>query len=590
MASSQNPSMIILGLNAFHGDSAAALVRDGKLVAAAEEERFRRVKHWAGFPSKAIAYCLRQAGLALSDVEHVAVNQDSRANLLRKLAYLVTQRPNLGLMLNRLKNRRARGNISELMAASFSGQHLRGQVHQIEHHLAHLSSAFHVSPFEKAVVVSVDGFGDFSSAAWGVGNGKEVSIDGRVYFPHSLGIFYQALTQYLGFPHYGDEYKVMGLAPYGKPAFMDAMRKIVRLKPDGAYELDLAYFRHHKEQVTYQWTDGSPEFGDLFAPALEALLGPRRAPNDPLDDRHRDIARSAQAMYEEAFFHLIGALQKRYGLTDLALAGGCAMNSVANGKVRRMTPFRRVYVQSAAGDAGGAIGAAFALWHQLGGARSFVMDHAYWGPQFSSGNIQALMAARQPEIDAAGCSVENVTDEAELCRRAAGAIAEGKVVGWFQGRMEWGPRALGNRSIVCDPRRADMKAILNAKIKRRESFRPFAPSVLEEAVMDWFEEDDDVPFMMQVFQIREDKRPLIPAVTHVDGSGRLQTVYQRTNPRYHRLIESYRDFTGIPMVLNTSFNENEPVVCEPKEALDCFLRTRMDVLIMGETILFRHNG
>ena len=446
--------MIILGLNAFHGDSAAALIRDGKLIAAAEEERFRRVKHWAGFPSKAITYCLREAGLALSDVEHVAVNQDSRANLLRKLAYLVTQRPKLGLMLNRLKNRRARGNISELMAASFSGQHLRGQVHQIEHHLAHLSSAFHVSPFEEAVVVSVDGFGDFSSAAWGVGNGKDVSIDGRVYFPHSLGIFYQALTQYLGFPHYGDEYKVMGLAPYGKPAIMDAMRKIVRLKPDGAYELDLAYFRHHKEQVTYQWTDGSPEFGDLFAPELEALLGPRRGPHDPLDDRHRDIARSVQATYEEAFFHLIGALQKRYGLTDLTLAGGCAMNSVANGKVRRMTPFRRVYVQSAAGDAGGAIGAAFALWHQVGGARSFVMDHAYWGPQFSSGDIQALIAARQPEIAAAGCSVENVADEAELCRRAAVAIAEGNVVGWFQGRMEWGPRALGNRSIVCDPRRA----------------------------------------------------------------------------------------------------------------------------------------
>ena len=580
--------MIILGLNAFHGDSAAALVRDGKLIAAAEEERFRRVKHWAGFPSKAIAYCLREAGLALSDVEHVAVNQDSRANLLRKLAYLVTQRPNLGLMLNRLKNRRARGNIAELMAASFSGQHLQGQAHQIEHHLAHLSSAFHVSPFEQAVVVSVDGFGDFSSAAWGVGNGKDVSIDGRVYFPHSLGIFYQALTQYLGFPHYGDEYKVMGLAPYGKPAIMDAMRKIVRLKPDGAYQLDLTYFRHHKEQVTYQWTDGSPEFGDLFAPALEALLGPCRAPNDPFDDRHRDIARSVQAMYEKAFFHLIGALQKRYGLTDLALAGGCAMNSVANGKVRRMTPFRRVYVQSAAGDAGGAIGAAFALWHQVGGARSFVMDHAYWGPQFSSGDIHALMAARQSEIDAAGCSVEYIADEAELCRRAAVAIAEGRVVGWFQGRMEWGPRALGNRSIVCDPRRADVKAILNAKIKRRESFRPFAPSVLAEAVTDWFEEDDDVPFMMQVFQIREDKRRLIPAVTHVDGSGRLQTVYRRTNPRYHRLIESYRDLTGIPIVLNTSFNENEPVVCEPKEALDCFLRNGMDVLIMGETVLFRH--
>jgi carbamoyltransferase len=581
--------MIILGLNAFHGDSAAALVRDGELVAAAEEERFRRVKHWAGFPFQAIAYCLQEAGLALSDIQHVAINQDSRANFLRKLAYLVTQRPNLGLLVNRLKNRRARESVPDLLAARFSGEHFRGQVHQIEHHLAHLSSAFHVSSFEEAVIVSVDGFGDFSSAAWGVGKGKDILIEGRVYFPHSLGIFYQALTQYLGFPHYGDEYKVMGLAAYGKPAFLDAMRRLVRLKRDGAYELNLAYFRHHKEQVTYQWADGSPEFNDLFAPALERLLGPRRAPNDPLDDRHRDIARSVQSMYEQAFFHLIGALQKRYALTNLALAGGCAMNSVANGKIRRMTPFRRVYVQSAAGDAGGAIGAAMALWHQLGGARSFVMDHAYWGPQFASSDIEEVIAARRTEIDAAGCSVENIAEEAELCRRTATAIAEGKVVGWFQGRMEWGPRALGNRSIVCDPRRADMKAILNAKIKRRESFRPFAPSVLEEAVTDWFEEDDDVPFMMQVFQIREDKRTLIPAVTHVDGSGRLQTVYRHTNPRYHRLIEAYRDLTGIPMVLNTSFNENEPVVCEPKEALDCFLRTRMDVLVTGETMLFRKN-
>ena len=255
-----------------------------------------------------------------------------------------------------------------LLAASFPGERFRGEVHRIEHHLAHLSSAFHVSPFNEAVVVSVDGFGDFSSAAWGAGKGKEISIDGRVYFPHSLGIFYQALTQYLGFPHYGDEYKVMGLAPYGKPVFVDAMRKIVRLKVDGSYALDLAYFRHHKERISYQWTDGSPKFDELFAPALEELLGPRRSPNDMLDDRHRDIARSVQAMYEEAFFHLIGRLHERYALNDLTLAGGCAMNSVANGKVRRMTPFRRVYVQSAAGDAGGAIGAAFALWHRLGGA------------------------------------------------------------------------------------------------------------------------------------------------------------------------------------------------------------------------------
>jgi carbamoyltransferase len=368
---------------------------------------------------------------------------------------------------------------------------------------------------------------------------------------------------------------------------MDAMRKIVLLQPDGTFELDLAYFRHHRERVAYQWTAGSPEFGDLFSPALEELLGPRRDPADPLEDRHRDIARSAQAMYEAAFFHLLVELQRRSGLTDIALAGGCAMNSVANGKVRRLTPFRRVYVQSAAGDAGGAIGAAFAVWHRLGGKRSFVMDHAYWGPQFGRDEIARLLSDQADSISQAGCAIEKISDEGELCRRTAAAIADGKVVGWFQGRMEWGPRALGARSIVCDPRRSDMKQILNAKIKRRESFRPFAPSVLNRAVGDWFEEDDDVPFMMQVFQIREAKRPLIPAVTHVDGSGRLQTVHQAANPRYYALIEAFEQLTGVPMVLNTSFNENEPVVCRPEEALDCFLRTRMDLLVLGDHVIDR---
>jgi carbamoyltransferase len=343
--------MIILGLNAFHGDSAAALVRDGVLVAAAEEERFRRLKHWAGFPSQAIAYCMREAGLTLANVDHVAVNQDSHANWWRKLGYLVTSAPRVGLVLDRLRNRHRREALPELLAKEFPGHRFGGKFHHIEHHLAHLSSAFHVSPFKEAVVVSVDGFGDFASAAWGVGRGSDIQIEGRVHFPHSLGIFYQALTQYLGFPHYGDEYKVMGLAPYGAPSCMDEMRRIVHLY--NGYELNLEYFRHHREAISYQWASGSPEFGDLFSPALEKLLGPRRRPEDPLLDRHRDIARSVQAVYEEAFFHLIGPLQKPSGLTDIALAGGCAMNSVANGKIRRATPFRRVYVQSAAGDAGG---------------------------------------------------------------------------------------------------------------------------------------------------------------------------------------------------------------------------------------------
>jgi carbamoyltransferase len=582
--------MLILGLNAFHADSSAALVRDGKLIAAAEEERFCRIKHWAGFPSQAIAYCLSEAGIRLSDVDHVAFNQDSRANLLRKIRYTLLNRPSINLVLGRLRNRRSRAGIPALLEQAFPGERIRAAIHPIEHHFAHLSSAFHVSPFEEAAVVSVDGFGDFSSAAWGVAAGCHISPYGRVYFPHSLGIFYQAITQYLGFSHYGDEYKVMGLAPYGRPSLLDSMRRIVRLLPDGGFELDLKFFRHHREDISYQWMNGSPEFGDLFSPALEDLFGPRRAPNAQLEDRHNDIARSAQAMYEEAFFHLLENLQRRSGLTDIALAGGCAMNSVANGKVRRRTPFRRVYVQSAAGDAGGAIGSAFALWHKLGGKRSFVMDHAYWGPAFDAVEVQKVLRAHGYDIDAARCTLEDIGDEAALCRRIAEAISKGQVIGWFQGRMEWGPRALGNRSILCDPRRPDMKAMLNDKIKRRESFRPFAPSVLEEAVPEWFEEDDAVPFMMQVFQVREEKRKLIPAITHVDGSGRLQTVSRSTNPRYHKLIETFRDLTGVPMVLNTSFNENEPVVCKPEEALDCFLRTRMDKLVLGNVIVARRGS
>src|SRR5262249_46209423 len=368
-----------------------------------------------------------------------------------KLAYLTTHRPDLRLIVTRLTNRRARQSIAALFSARFPGEQFVAKIHPIEHHLAHLSSAFHVSPFDQAAVVSIDGFGDFSSAAWGTGASGEISTHGRVYFPHSLGIFYQALTQYLGFPHYGDEYKVMGLAPYGQPSFLHAMRKIVRLLPGGAFELDLQFFRHHREDVPYQWADGSPELGDLFSPALEDLLGPRRLPADPIEDRHRDIARSTQAMYEQAFFHLLGILQKRTGMTDLALAGGCAMNSVANGKVRRTTPFRRVYVQAAAGDAGGAIGSAFAGLAKLGGKRSFVMDHAYWGPAFDSAEIAQLLKAHHSELAAARCTVEEISDEVVLCRRAASAIADGQVVGWFQGRMEWGPRALGNRSILCDP-------------------------------------------------------------------------------------------------------------------------------------------
>jgi carbamoyltransferase len=477
--------------------------------------------------------------------------------------------------------------VEDHLENAFPHDVFRGKVYAVEHHIAHLSSAFHVSPFENAVVVSVDGFGDFASGAWGVGRGTEISIDQRVYFPHSLGIFYQALTQLVGFPHYGDEYKVMGLAPYGTDAYLPQMRQIVLLQSDGSYKLALDFFRHHSEKVEYEWENGSPSVGTLFTDALADLLGPARSKDAPLEQRHKDIARSAQAMYEEAFFHLLNTLHARHGHDSVAVAGGCGMNSVANGKIALRTPFKNVYIQAAAGDAGGAIGAAYTVWHEHNRTKAAPHDHAFWGSHFDNACIGELLDRQAQDITARGCTVSRVDDLETLCAQTAAAVSNGEVVGWFQGRMEWGPRALGNRSIIGDPRRADMKDILNLKIKRRESFRPFAPSVLRDAVPEWFEQDGDVPFMMQVYQIRVEKRPLIPAVTHVDGSGRLQTVYEHTNPRYHRLISAFRDLTGIPMVLNTSFNENEPVVCRPEEALDCFLRTDMDVLVMENWVVRR---
>lgn len=577
----------ILGINAYHGDSSACLVRDGMLLAAAEEERFRRIKHWAGFPTEAIRYCLAEAGIGLAEVDVVAINQDANANLWKKLAYLVMRRPDLSFVLDRIRNKSERAGVAEELAKAFPGEAFRAEVRQVEHHLAHLASAHLVSPFENSVAVSVDGFGDFASAAWGVGRGARIDVEERVYFPHSLGIFYQALTQYLGFPNYGDEYKVMGLAPYGEPKYLDKLRHIVKLRDDGSFRLDLSYFRHHKEKVEYEWENGEPRVGTLFSPALIELLGAARQTGDELTQYHRDLARSIQAMYEEAFFHLLNTLHERHGLDDLTLAGGCAMNSVANGRIYRNTPFKRLYVQSAAGDAGGAIGAAYATWAELGGERRFHMEHAYWGPHYSDADIAALLECESNALDGAACSVRHIADEGKLVCETAEAISQGLVIGWFQGRMEWGPRALGNRSILADPRRSDMKDILNLKIKRRESFRPFAPSILREHVGEWFENEDEVPFMMQVYQIRPERRADIPAVTHVDGSGRLQTVHRHTNACYWRLIESFRELTGVPIVLNTSFNENEPVVCRPEEALSCFLRTKMDVLVLGNWIVRR---
>lgn len=579
--------MNIIGLNAFHGDSSACLFVDGVMVAAAEEERFRRIKHWAGFPSEAIAFCLASADLSLADVDVVAINTDPKAAKWKKAAYALSGKAPFSLLREKIMVRRKRKGIKQHLAEAFPDQRFEGRVEYVEHHLAHLASAYNVSPFDRASIISIDGFGDFASAAFGIGENGDIDLQRRIYFPHSMGIFYQALTQYLGFPHYGDEYKIMGLAPYGRAKYAKQMDEIVAVTDNGEFQLNLDYFLHHKQPIGYEWDNDSPKVSGLYSDALVELLGPVRKKDEALTQYHHDIARSVQDAYERTFFHMLEHMHQQHGGDNLTVAGGCGMNSVANGRVHLRTPYKNIYVQSAAGDAGGAIGAAVVAGQRHEQQTNFAMQHSYWGPQFSDDQLKRLLSQHTSELLSSACSVELNLGVDALVDKISDKIIEGKVIGWFQGAMEWGPRALGNRSILGDPRRDDMKDILNLKIKRRESFRPFAPSVLKEHVKDWFESDADVPFMMKVFQVQEAQRAKIPAVTHVDGSGRLQTVTEEGNHRYYHLIKAFFEKTGVPMLLNTSFNENEPVVCKPEEALACFLRTNMDVLVLGSHIITR---
>jgi carbamoyltransferase len=579
--------MLILGLNAYHGDASVALVEDGRLVAAIEEERLNRQKHCAGFPVLAAKAVFDQAGLSPKDLAHVGISRNPRAKLLGK-ALFALRNPS-ARVVSRLKNLRQVRRAEDALQSALGLEGVpRFQFHPVGHHRSHLASAFYVSPFEEAACLSIDGFGDFVSTMRAVGRGAALQILDDVEFPHSLGLFYTAVTQYLGFHKYGEEWKMMGLAPYGKPAYVEQLGRLVRPRPGGRFQLDLSYFNHTTEGVDMSWEEGSPRLGRVFSPRLMELLGPARDPEDSdFFGKWGDIAASAQVVFEDIYFHVLRDLHERTGLSRLALAGGCALNSVANGKILERTPFREVYVQPAAADDGTAIGAAFYVEHAiLGRPRRYVMEHAYTGPAYDDRSIEsAIQEARRTGWDNA-IDVRRVEDHA-LYGEAASAIATGKVVGWFQGAMEFGPRALGNRSIVADPRRADMKDILNTRIKHRETYRPFAPSVLEERVGEYFERSEPSPFMLMVYKVRAEQRAKIPAVTHVDDSGRLQTVSARTNPRYHALISEFARQTGVALVLNTSFNEHEPIVATPTDALSCYLKTRMDVLALGNWLLVR---
>ena len=564
---------VILGINAYHGDSAAAVFRDGELLAAAEEERFTRVKHAAGFPAQAIRYCIDAAGVRAEEVDHVAVPRKRSAHMVRKALW--------ALRLPHLARRRAEvygrfGAVRDALAQCFemSPSRIDARFHYVEHHVAHAASSYYASPFDNAAVITLDGLGDFASMLWGTGKGIDLDIEDFVLFPHSLGFYYTAITQYLGFPRYGDEYKVMGLASYGQPRYKDEFERIVRPGKDMDFSLDLRYFTHHKQGADVSWDGHELKQDILFSDELERALGPARRLGAPIEPRHQDVAATLQWRLEEIVIALLNQLYERVKTPNLCYAGGVAFNCVANGMIRERTPFEEVYIQPAAGDAGLAVGAAQYVHHQvLGDPRKFQMTHAYWGPEHTPDRIAGT-------LDRAGVSYVSM-ERPDLVERAAELIADGRIVGWFQGRTEWGPRALGNRSIVADPRRAEMKEILNRRVKHREPFRPFAPSILEEDTAEWFEKDYPSPFMLMAYPVRAEKRDRIPAPTHVDGTGRLQTVSRDANPIYWELIDAFKKSTGVPVLLNTSFNDNEPMVNTPEEALSCYTRTEMDALAMG---------
>jgi len=577
--------MLILGLNMFHADASAAIVHDGEVVFAIAEERLNRHKHFGGFPALAVKACLDAVGANISDVEHVAVGQDSDANLAKKIRYAMAN-PSKVLNFIRLRQRKeAMRDVRSLLAKALDvdPSSLRFQEHHLEHHLAHIASAYYCSPWEKAAGFSYDGSGDFVSTMMARCEGNDIEVLQRVFLPHSLGSVYTMICEFIGYTKYGDEGKVMGLAPYGRDTYCQQIDKIVTLK-DGGFQLDLSYFKPLGSNQGMQiLPDGTVRLARHFSDRMEKMFGEPRRPYSEISRRDMDLAFALQHRFEEVFFHLLHKLQKQVPCDDLAMAGGCALNSVANGRLFERTPFRHTYIQPAAGDEGLAIGAALHTYHSvLKQPRLHQLKHAYLGPEFSESRIES-------SLKKAGLDHRRL-ERTFLLDTTAEQIAEGKVVGWFQGHMEWGPRALGNRSIVAHPGLPNMKDVLNARIKHREWFRPFAPSILAEYQHEYFEHDHPSPFMLHVYKIRPEKRKALCAVNHVDDTGRLQTVTREENAMYYDLISAFHKKTGLPVILNTSFNENEPIVCTPEEAIDCFQRTRMDVLAIGPFLVTKEAG
>ncbi len=589
--------MNILGISCYFHDAAAALLQDGVLIAAAEEERFSRVKHDFEFPENAIEFCLAAGGIEAGDIDYVMFFEKPFIKFERLLLCSMQSFPR-SMKLFREAMVTWLGDklwVKHLLLKKLGVP--ASKVLFSEHHLSHASSTFYCSPFEEAAILTVDGVGEWTTAALGVGKGTDIKLIKEIRFPHSLGLLYSAFTAFLGFEVNEGEYKVMGMAPFGKPNYVDKIYEVVHVDDNGGFDLDMDYFSfHYSSEKTYnkkfEKLFGEPrdQHSHFFTPSTgyPSYFGEKPADFDELGKRNQfyaDMAASIQVVTEQIMLRMANYAYRETGLKNLCMAGGVALNSVANRKILTETPFEDIYIQPAAGDGGGAVGAALYGYHALlGQPRKFVMEHAYWGEEHSASDTEEFLT--QGNIP-----FEKIEDDSKLIARVTDALTEGKVIGWHQGRFEWGPRALGNRSILADPRRADMKDIVNVKIKFREPFRPFAPSVLVEKAGDYFaldhpEKHYPARFMLYVTDVIEDKRGVLPAITHVDGTGRLQTVRKELNPKYYSLIETFGQATGVPVVLNTSFNlKGEPIVNTPAEAFNSFSKSGMDMLVLGNYIV-----
>ena len=573
--------MIILGLNVFHADTAACIIVDGKIIAAVEEERFTRIKHFTGFPKNSIDFCLKEASITLSDVDYISVNYNKYYNLKEKFFFAI-RNFYTGNFIRKAFFSVKKGSLGKLFIKHFDLD-VSKKFKFIPHHLAHISSTYFFNKVDSSVGFTFDGSGDFSTVeVYSLGN--DIKLLEKINYPDSLGILYQAFTQFLGFKNYGDEYKVMGLAAHGKPIYTDRIIKILKDNKD-FFKLDLKYFDHHQSVIDYDFDSGYPFFDDLYSPKLEKLFGKSRTSNQPIEQIHKDIAASLQKGFEEIILRKIDAIYKKYKNENLCLAGGCAFNSSLNGKIIQKSKFKNIYFSPNVGDAGGSIGSAL-LVAKENNEKIIYQPTPYLGTYYNNQEIEKRVIDKIRDMKHISFKYYENLDE--LYNVVSKKLSEGGIIGWFQDRMEWGPRSLGNRSILGDPRNINMREIINIKIKRREEFRPFAPAILKEKAQEYFNISVESPYMAAVFDVKENMKDKIPAVVHIDNTARVQTVDKDSNIKFYNLIKSFEKLTGVPIILNTSLNVNEPICENPENALEIFTKTSMDMIVMQNWVMWKN--